>query len=128
LRFCYALSRLFEPNDLDVGRCCPIEASGRILGGVKRIVSRARKPQRASSGYRLGVCLYPEQWSRERWAPYARQMRALGFTYVRLGDFTWSEAVTLHGTPLDSGSQTFGRAPIQLPDGWWCIWTAERTI
>lgn len=43
------------------------------------------------SGYRLGVCYYPEQWSRDRWATYARQMRALGSTYVRVGDFAWSD-------------------------------------
>ncbi len=54
-------------------------------------MSRSRKQQEAPSGYRLGVCFYPEQWPRERWAPYAKQMRALGLAYVRVGDFTWSE-------------------------------------
>ena len=50
---------------------------------------RSREPQEAPAGYRLGVCFYPEHWPAERWAPYARQMRALGLTYVRVGDFTW---------------------------------------
>jgi beta-galactosidase len=38
----------------------------------------------------LGVCFYPEQWPRERWAPYARQMRELGIRYVRIAEFAWS--------------------------------------
>ena len=54
-------------------------------------MSRSRTQQEAPAGYRLGVCFYPEQWPRDRWAPYAAQMRALGLTYVRIGDFTWSE-------------------------------------
>jgi beta-galactosidase len=54
-------------------------------------MSRTRKQQSSPSGYSLGVCFYPEQWPRDRWAPYARQMRALGLTYVRVGDFTWSD-------------------------------------
>jgi len=54
-------------------------------------MARARKQQQTANGYRLGVCFYPEHWPRERWAPYAAQMRTLGLTYVRIGDFTWSE-------------------------------------
>jgi len=54
-------------------------------------VAKVRKPQQTLTGYRFGVCFYPEHWPGDRWAPYAAQMRALGLTYVRIGDFTWSE-------------------------------------
>ncbi|MCB0209851.1 MAG: beta-galactosidase [Anaerolineae bacterium] len=39
---------------------------------------------------KLGVDYYPEQWPRERWATDAKMMAHLGFTYVRIGEFTWS--------------------------------------
>jgi len=55
------------------------------------MVTRSRKEPDFPSGYRLGVCFYPEQWPRDRWSTYARQMRALGLTYVRIGDFAWSD-------------------------------------
>lgn len=54
-------------------------------------MSRSRTQQEIPGGYRRGVCFYPEQWSRDRWATSATQMRALGLTWVRVGDFTWSE-------------------------------------
>ncbi len=38
----------------------------------------------------LGVCYYPEHWPRDRWETYARQMRELGLTYVRIAEFAWS--------------------------------------
>jgi beta-galactosidase len=38
----------------------------------------------------LGVCYYPEHWPRDRWEPYARLMRELGLTYVRIAEFAWS--------------------------------------
>jgi beta-galactosidase len=37
----------------------------------------------------LGVCYYPEHWPEEYWALDARRMRALGLTYVRIGEFAW---------------------------------------
>jgi beta-galactosidase len=40
--------------------------------------------------FALGVCYYPEQWPRDRWAPYARRMRELGLVYARVGEFAWS--------------------------------------
>lgn len=54
-------------------------------------MARPRKQQEAPTGYRFGVCFYPEQCPRDRWASDAAQMRALGLTYVRVGDFSWSE-------------------------------------
>ncbi|MFN8590184.1 MAG: beta-galactosidase [Thermomicrobiales bacterium] len=41
--------------------------------------------------FALGVCFYPEHWPRERWAPYARQMRDLGISYVRIAEFAWAK-------------------------------------
>ena len=38
----------------------------------------------------LGVCYYPEHWPRDWWARDAERMRALGITYVRIGEFAWS--------------------------------------
>jgi beta-galactosidase len=40
--------------------------------------------------FALGVCFYPEHWPRDRWEGYARQMRELGITYVRIAEFAWS--------------------------------------
>ena len=40
--------------------------------------------------FSLGVCYYPEHWPRNRWEGYARQMRELGLTYVRIAEFAWS--------------------------------------
>ncbi len=39
----------------------------------------------------LGVCYYPEQWPEDWWAQDARRMREIGITYVRIGEFAWSQ-------------------------------------
>jgi beta-galactosidase len=39
---------------------------------------------------RVGVCYYPEQWPRERWAIDAAMMRDAGLEIVRIGEFAWS--------------------------------------
>ena len=39
----------------------------------------------------LGVCYYPEHWEESFWAKDALEMRELGLTYVRLGEFAWSK-------------------------------------
>ena len=41
--------------------------------------------------FALGVCYYPEHWPRERWQGYARQMRELGISYVRIAEFAWAQ-------------------------------------
>lgn len=38
----------------------------------------------------LGVCYYPEQWSEDLWQRDAEQMKALGLSVVRIGEFAWS--------------------------------------
>ena len=36
----------------------------------------------------LGVCYYPEQWPREKWAEDAARMVELGLEGVRIGKFS----------------------------------------
>lgn len=46
----------------------------------------------------LGVCYYPEQWPTSLWREDARRMKALGLTYVRIGEFAWSRFEPEPGT------------------------------
>jgi hypothetical protein len=39
----------------------------------------------------LGVCYYPEHWPESTWAEDAARMRAIGLSWVRVGEFAWSE-------------------------------------
>ncbi|MFO8150955.1 MAG: beta-galactosidase, partial [Trueperaceae bacterium] len=39
----------------------------------------------------LGVCYYPEHWPESTWAEDAARMRETGLTWVRVGEFAWSE-------------------------------------
>lgn len=45
----------------------------------------------------LGVCYYPEHWPETQWAEDARQMAALGLTWVRIGEFAWSRMEPVEG-------------------------------
>lgn len=38
----------------------------------------------------LGVCYYPEHWSREQVKEDVRRMQELGIRFVRIGEFAWS--------------------------------------
>lgn len=38
----------------------------------------------------LGICYYPEHWPEAWWPDDAAQMRDMGITYVRVGEFAWS--------------------------------------
>jgi beta-galactosidase len=38
----------------------------------------------------LGICYYPEHWPEEIWHQDAKEMKALGLRYVRIGEFAWS--------------------------------------
>lgn len=66
--------------------------------------------------FALGVCFYPEQWPRERLAPYARQMRELGIRYVRIAEFAWSRIEPRRGefnwAWLDEAIAEIGRAHV----------------
>ncbi|WP_424360920.1 beta-galactosidase [Methylocystis parvus] len=39
---------------------------------------------------KLGVCYYPEHWPASLWAEDAARMKAIGLSYVRIGEFAWS--------------------------------------
>ncbi len=39
---------------------------------------------------KLGVCYYPEHWPESRWAEDAAKMKAIGLSFVRIGEFAWS--------------------------------------
>ena len=39
---------------------------------------------------RLGVCYYPEHWSRDLWRDDAKRMVDLGLEVVRIGEFSWA--------------------------------------
>ncbi len=38
----------------------------------------------------LGVCYYPEHWPEQMWAEDFKQMKSLGISHVRIGEFAWS--------------------------------------
>ncbi|PSP55764.1 beta-galactosidase [Halobacteriales archaeon QS_1_67_19] len=38
----------------------------------------------------IGVCYFPEHWSREQWERDVQRMADAGFEYVRMGEFSWS--------------------------------------
>ena len=40
---------------------------------------------------KLGTCYYPEHWPENIWEEDARQMAELGLTWVRIGEFSWSQ-------------------------------------
>ena len=66
----------------------------------------------------LGTCYYPEQWPREKWQEDARQMVALGLTWVRIAEFSWG---VLEPSPgelcwqwLDDVIDVLGQAGLQV--------------
>ena len=66
----------------------------------------------------LGTCYYPEQWPREQWQEDARQMAALGLTWVRIAEFSWG---VLEPTPgelcwqwLDEAINVLGQAGLKV--------------
>ncbi len=80
----------------------------------------------------LGVCYYPEHWPEEAWAPDAQRMRALGLTYVRIGEFAWGRIEKAEGAFnwawMDRAIETLGAAglkivlgtPTATPPKWLC--------
>ena len=64
--------------------------------------------------FALGVCYYPEHWPRDRWERYARQMREVGLSYVRIGEFAWSRIEPREGqfawSWLDEAVETLAAA------------------
>lgn len=68
--------------------------------------------------FALGVCFYPEHWPRERWEPYARQMRELGISYVRIAEFAWAKMEPRPGEFdwewLDEAVEVLGAAGLKV--------------
>lgn len=66
----------------------------------------------------LGVCYYPEHWPEAWWAEDARQMRELGITWVRIGEFAWSRMEPEPGRYdwgwLDRAMDTLGAAGLRV--------------
>jgi beta-galactosidase len=66
----------------------------------------------------LGVCYYPEQWPREKWAEDAAAMVALGLTWVRIAEFSWAkiepEAGQFDWDWLDTAVQILGSAGLKV--------------
>ena len=80
----------------------------------------------------LGVCYYPEHWPEEYWARDAQRMRALGLTYVRIGEFAWGRIEKSEGNFnwdwMDRAIDVLGNAglrvvlgtPTATPPKWLC--------
>ena len=66
----------------------------------------------------LGVCYYPEHWPEGWWADDARRMRALGLSYVRIGEFAWSriepESGRFDWEWLDRAIEILGKAGLRV--------------
>ena len=66
----------------------------------------------------LGVCYYPEHWSRSQWAVDATRMADLGLTWVRIGEFAWARMEPSPGNYdwdwLDRAIETLGKAGLKV--------------
>ncbi len=47
---------------------------------------------------KLGVCYYPEHWPTAMWATDAAEMKSIGLSLVRIGEFAWSRLEPKEGT------------------------------
>jgi beta-galactosidase len=70
---------------------------------------------------KLGVCYYPEHWPESLWAEDARRMKAMGLSWVRIGEFAWSriepEAGRYDWGWLDRAVETLGNAGLRIVMG-----------
>jgi beta-galactosidase len=66
----------------------------------------------------LGICYYPEHWPEDWWATDAARMKALGLTWVRIGEFAWSRMEPAAGEYdwgwLDRAIAVLGAAGLQV--------------
>ena len=66
----------------------------------------------------LGVCYYPEHWPQSQWASDAQRMADTGLTWVRIGEFAWSQLEPtpgdLHFDWLDQAIETLGAAGLKV--------------
>jgi len=66
----------------------------------------------------LGVCYYPEHWPEDQWARDAAQMREIGLSWVRIGEFAWSRIEPKPGAFnwkwLDRAIDILGKAGLKV--------------
>ena len=66
----------------------------------------------------LGVCYYPEHWSRDQWQRDAEKMIAVGMTWVRIAEFSWSRIEPTRGVFdwqwLDDAVDTLATAGLKI--------------
>ena len=66
----------------------------------------------------LGTCYYPEQWSPDDWEDDVRRMVEAGLTWVRIGEFAWSELEPeygqFHWEWLDQVTEILGNAGLKV--------------
>jgi len=66
----------------------------------------------------LGVCYYPEHWPEEQWEQDAKQMREMGLSWVRIGEFAWSRIEPKPGefewAWLDKAIDVLGEAGLKI--------------
>ncbi len=66
----------------------------------------------------LGVCYYPEQWPQALWEKDALEMKNLGLSIVRIGEFAWSKLEPKEGVYqfewLDRSIKILGDAGLKI--------------
>jgi len=67
---------------------------------------------------KLGVCYYPEHWPEAMWQEDAREMKDLGLSIVRIGEFAWSRLEPKEGDYqfgwLDRAIDILGSAGLEV--------------
>ncbi len=78
----------------------------------------------------LGVCYYPEHWSRELWKEDLSRMLAAGIRTVRIAEFAWSKFEPTEGnftfeffdsfmeTAKETGMKVIFGTPTATPPAW----------
>ncbi|GAA6209796.1 beta-galactosidase [Cognatishimia sp. WU-CL00825] len=66
----------------------------------------------------LGTCYYPEHWEKSLWADDARRIVEAGLTWVRIGEFAWSQLEPKPGELrfewLDEAIEVLGAAGLKV--------------
>lgn len=66
----------------------------------------------------LGVCYYPEHWPEELWEQDAAEMKSIGLSIVRIGEFAWSRLEPEEGRFefdwLDRSIDILGKAGLKI--------------
>jgi len=67
---------------------------------------------------KLGVCYYPEHWPSTMWKADAAEMKSLGLSLVRIGEFAWSKLEPKEGDFdfdwLDQAIEILGKAGLKV--------------